>query len=126
MDTPTTIGTCSLCGGPVQVPSVWMGVVPPTPACASCGATAAQHGPVIPMLPAQAPVVPGRVPRWGGLDFLDPGGIVIGDVSDGRSASNAEPLAHTLMVGAGQVAVRAPAGTPWVEVTYTDPGPIRY
>lgn len=38
----TTIGTCSRCGGPVMVPSVWMGVVPPVPTCARCGATAKQ------------------------------------------------------------------------------------
>jgi hypothetical protein len=49
-DQQTTIGTCSLCAGPVQVPSVWMAVIPPTPTCAKCGARAAQrHGPVIPM-----------------------------------------------------------------------------
>ena len=47
-----TVGTCSICGGEVRVPSVWMGVVPPTPTCSKCGATAAQHGPVIPMQPA--------------------------------------------------------------------------
>lgn len=47
-----TIGTCSLCGGPVQVPTVWMGVVPPVPTCGSCGATKG-HGPVIDMVPAQ-------------------------------------------------------------------------
>lgn len=36
------IGTCSLCGGPVMVPSVWLCVVPPVPTCARCGATAKQ------------------------------------------------------------------------------------
>lgn len=44
------IGTCSLCGGPVTVPSVWMGLIPPTPTCSSCGATKkAAYGPVIHM-----------------------------------------------------------------------------
>lgn len=46
----TTIGTCSVCGGPVQIPAVWFGVTPPEPACARCGAVAQKsHGPVIPM-----------------------------------------------------------------------------
>lgn len=45
-----TIGTCSLCGGPVTVPTAWYGAVPPVPQCAHCGATKAQpHGPVIEM-----------------------------------------------------------------------------
>lgn len=44
-----TLGTCSLCGGAVTVPTAWLGVHPPTPTCSSCGATAAAHGPVIPM-----------------------------------------------------------------------------
>lgn len=45
-----TIGTCSLCGGPVQVPLIWGGIIPPTPTCGDCGATAKEpHGPVIPM-----------------------------------------------------------------------------
>lgn len=46
-----TIGTCSLCGGRVTVPEHWYGVVPPTPECESCHATAANHGPTIPMKP---------------------------------------------------------------------------
>lgn len=33
------IGTCGNCGGPVEVPQVWMGIYPPTPRCRSCGAT---------------------------------------------------------------------------------------
>lgn len=45
-----TIGTCSMCGGAVTAPTLWMGVSPPTPSCRSCGALPAQsHGPVIPM-----------------------------------------------------------------------------
>lgn len=48
----TTIGTCGSCGGPVQVPTAWYGVVPPTPTCARCGAVAREnHGPVVPMQP---------------------------------------------------------------------------
>lgn len=34
-----TIGTCSLCGGRVSVPRMWMGIYPPIPTCDSCGAT---------------------------------------------------------------------------------------
>ena len=45
------VGTCSLCGGRVMVPQVYHSVVPPTPTCESCGATAATSGPVIPMVP---------------------------------------------------------------------------
>jgi hypothetical protein len=48
-----TVGTCSLCGGAVMTPVVWMGILPPTPTCSGCGALAAVgHGPVIPMMPA--------------------------------------------------------------------------
>ena len=45
-----TIGTCGKCGGPVQVPSLWGGSMPPQPKCAHCGAVPAEaYGPVIPM-----------------------------------------------------------------------------
>ena len=45
-----TIGTCSLCGGPVQIPQMWGGSVPPVPTCARCGSIVARaYGPVIPM-----------------------------------------------------------------------------
>lgn len=44
------IGTCSLCGGPVTVPTVIWSVVPPSPTCQRCGAVQRQsYGPVIPM-----------------------------------------------------------------------------
>lgn len=43
------VGTCSLCGGAVAVPAMWMSIIPPVPTCGSCGAVAAAHGPVIPM-----------------------------------------------------------------------------
>lgn len=52
-----TIGTCSLCGGPVTVPELWAGVVPPVPKCRGCGATKkSPHGPVIEMVPGPGPV----------------------------------------------------------------------
>lgn len=45
-----TIGTCSICGGAVTVPSIWGAIVPPTPSCSACGATKRKsHGPVIDM-----------------------------------------------------------------------------
>lgn len=53
-----TLGTCGLCSGPVTVPSIWMGVYPPTPRCAHCGATpTAPHGPRLPMQPPSPPLV---------------------------------------------------------------------
>ena len=45
----TTIGTCSLCGGPVCLPTNWNCVIPAVPTCQRCGAVEATHGPVIPM-----------------------------------------------------------------------------
>jgi hypothetical protein len=33
------IGTCGNCGGPVEIPEVWMCIYPPTPTCRQCGAT---------------------------------------------------------------------------------------
>lgn len=48
----TTIGACSLCGGPVTTPQMWGGSVPPVPQCRSCGARARMpFGPVVPMEP---------------------------------------------------------------------------
>lgn len=50
-----TIGTCSLYGGPVQIPQMWGGLVLPDPTCAKCGAVAARaYGPVIPMRSPQS------------------------------------------------------------------------
>ena len=47
-----TIGTCSLCGGPVTIPDPWWGINPPTPSCEHCHAIPVQaHGPVLPMKP---------------------------------------------------------------------------
>ena len=49
-----TIGTCSICGGRVCVPSVWISIIPPTPHCEGCGAVPVEaHGPVIPMRQAR-------------------------------------------------------------------------
>ena len=50
------VGECSICGGAVVVPTVWMGIYPPTPQCNSCHATARPAGgKVIPMNPAPKP-----------------------------------------------------------------------
>ena len=49
----TVIGTCSLCGGPVTVPSPWLGILPPTPTCKQCGAVKSDHGPTIEMRPSK-------------------------------------------------------------------------
>ena len=48
------IGTCSICGGPVRKLSC---EVPAR--CEKCGAMAAEHGPVIPMIPPQFVPTPG-------------------------------------------------------------------
>lgn len=49
------IGTCSLCGGAVTVPDIWLGINPPTPTCSSCGAVPIEaHGPVLPMQPRRS------------------------------------------------------------------------
>lgn len=47
----TVVGTCSICGGAVTVPSVWDAVIPPPKTCSECGAEAAEHGPVLKMRP---------------------------------------------------------------------------
>ncbi len=55
------LGTCSICGGAVTVPHVWMGLLPPTPTCMCCGAKARDNGPVIPMqLPDNVTVIKTR------------------------------------------------------------------
>jgi len=52
------LGTCSLCGGPVSVPTVWHGVIPPTPTCERCGAVKADtYDKVIKMRPAPRVVI---------------------------------------------------------------------
>jgi hypothetical protein len=63
-----TVGTCSICGGRVSVPDIWMGIYPPIPQCDSCHAMQTQpHGPVVPMTPLQ-PLK--KVERVGLGDFL--------------------------------------------------------
>ena len=37
------IGDCGSCGGQVTVPMIWLGVIPPEPACQSCGKKAVGH-----------------------------------------------------------------------------------
>ena len=32
------IGTCSLCSGPVVMPTAWMSIITPLPACQNCHA----------------------------------------------------------------------------------------
>jgi len=65
----TIIGTCSLCGGPVGVPSDWMATIPPTPTCGDCGAVEAPAGPVIQMKPApKVKTYTDGVTRIGGID----------------------------------------------------------
>ena len=55
------IGTCSICGGPVCVPTLWYGVNPPSPTCKKCGAVQRKsYGPVIDMDPPKKPS------RWHG------------------------------------------------------------
>ena len=45
------IGTCSLCGGPVTVPSAWGGILPPVGRCRGCGAEQKDpHGGTIEMV----------------------------------------------------------------------------
>lgn len=60
-----TVGACSLCGGRVVVPAVWLGVNPPIPECESCRATPRRpHGPVIEMEePSAPPHIPDFVKR---------------------------------------------------------------
>lgn len=49
------IGTCSICGGPVTVPTSWLGVYPPVPTCRTCGAIKKEsYGPVIDMDPPKS------------------------------------------------------------------------
>ncbi|MBI9091800.1 MAG: hypothetical protein JEZ12_21525 [Desulfobacterium sp.] len=47
------IGTCSICGGAVEVPDVWYSVDPAPATCRSCGAVKRDHGPVVDMKPGK-------------------------------------------------------------------------
>lgn len=57
-----TVGTCSICGGPVHLPIHWAGIVPPPPKCSRCGASMARpFGPILEMVPAHTEMpVPGN------------------------------------------------------------------
>lgn len=58
------LGTCSVCGGPVSIPTLWEKPTPPVPICERCGAIKMdRYGPVIPMIPRTSVKEP---------DFLDP------------------------------------------------------
>lgn len=48
----TTVGTCGKCGGAVMVPTIWYGIIPPDATCQKCGAIAANHGNILPMIDA--------------------------------------------------------------------------
>lgn len=61
----TIVGTCSICSGPVCVPTAYHSIVPPTPKCADCGATAKRnYGAVIPM----EATAPARIRTWPSTD----------------------------------------------------------
>lgn len=46
------VGTCGICGGPVECPDTFLSIYPPTPTCRHCGAVPKQaFGPVIDMEP---------------------------------------------------------------------------
>lgn len=61
------IGTCSLCGGPVESPDAWLGTLPAPATCKNCGAVRPQHGPVIEMhRPEKGGVVKDSVPTTPG------------------------------------------------------------
>lgn len=71
-----TIGTCSICGGPVTMPDHWGGNRPPIPTCESCGAQAANpFGPTIPMTPKPGRFLPRPDPAQVGDNphFTGPG-----------------------------------------------------
>lgn len=72
----STVGTCSICSGPVMIPTLWGSIVPPTPTCSRCGAIAASHGPVIPMVKPYNPPAPKCI-----KDYLEQQGKSIKDYS---------------------------------------------
>lgn len=68
------VGTCSICGGAVTVPTVWAGVIPPTPTCTSCGAIKKQsYGPVIEM----TPVLKSTRTIFGPRNYENTGGVKV-------------------------------------------------
>lgn len=48
------IGRCSICGGNVTIPEVWMSTRRPVPRCENCGAVADNGLPVIRMIPRKS------------------------------------------------------------------------
>lgn len=60
-----TIGTCSICGGPVQIPSAWShATLPPPQKCAKCGAKPREpYGRTIPMEPAEQETLDDKIRR---------------------------------------------------------------
>jgi len=52
------VGKCSICGGRVTVPDVWMGINPPIPQCENCYAfeDTTKDLPVVPMKPRKNPL----------------------------------------------------------------------
>ena len=55
------IGRCSICGGDVVLPIVWMAIVPPHASCSRCGAVESASGPVVPMQPRESKSLRERV-----------------------------------------------------------------
>ena len=53
MNEVRVIGKCSICGSFVVVPSIWLGVNPPTPTCQGCGATKDDDLPEVKMRPSK-------------------------------------------------------------------------
>jgi len=53
----SVVGKCSLCGGKVYVPNVWLGIFPPDETCSSCGALS-DRLPEIKMKPVDGLSVP--------------------------------------------------------------------
>ena len=62
-----TIGTCGACGGPVTVPSAWMGLHPPRPQCRLCQRQTKPGLPVLEMVEPVKPSFPEFTPLLGGM-----------------------------------------------------------
>jgi hypothetical protein len=78
------VGTCSLCGGRVMLPSIWHSVIPPEPTCERCHATAAPPElPVMKMRPQRNAI---RLPS--------------GELLPTRSAPDSNPM-HRFGYGRG-------------------------
>lgn len=77
------IGTCSLCGGPVESPDTWLGTLPAPVTCKSCGAVKPQYGPVIDM---HLPVLPEGKPAP--QPWFDATKSVFGPATSGKIPPN--------------------------------------